>query len=310
MTASRFPEWMTKKKIRVEKVHQIKALLRDLQIKTICESTKCPNIGECFSKPIVTFMILGDLCSRNCSFCSIYKGDPKHVDFGEPDKIAKAAKQMALKHTIITSVCRDDLADSGALHFNHTVSTIKNMIPETTIEVLVPDFNGNTKAIRTVINSNPNIFNHNIATVPRLYSQFRSKADYEKSLKVLKTAKRIKHDIMTKSGLMVGLGETEDEVCKVMDDLKEVKCDIVTIGQYVQPTPHNIHVSAFITPELFMRYKEYGTKLGFAHIESAPFVRSSYNAELFMIDSLKNEKQGNINNGSVPTYKEAAPLRI
>lgn len=310
MCAEYFPKWMSKRKIITEKVHNIKGLLRELNIHTVCESARCPNIGECFSKPTVTFLILGDVCSRSCAFCALKKGEPKKIDFDEPKKIAKTAQKLGLKHTVITSVSRDDLADGGALHFANAVFELKRHLPDSTIEVLVPDFNGNTKAIRTVLNYNPDIFNHNIDTVPRIYTKVRSKANYEKSLKVLKTAKRIKPQIITKSGLMVGVGETENEVLDVMKDLLNVNCDILNIGQYLQPTRHNIPVDTFINPETFMKYKNLGMQMGFLHVESAPFVRSTYNGELFMIDQPKTEDARKIKNGTVPTYQEAPSLRI
>jgi lipoic acid synthetase len=310
MTAERYSIKMTKKKITVEKVQQIKAVLREMKINTVCESAKCPNIGECFSKPSVTFMILGDVCRRNCAFCAVERGEPKSIDFDEPKKIAKAARMMGLKHTIITSVCRDDLADGGALHFAHTIFEVTREIPNSTIEVLAPDFNASRKAIKTVLDSNPHIFNHNIETVPRLYHKVRSKANYEKSLKVLKTVKKIKPQVITKSGLMMGLGEMEDEVINVMKDLITAKCDILTIGQYLQPTPHNIPVNTFVTPDEFMKLKEYGMHMGFKHVESAPFVRSSYNAELFLIKSFNNQNMEKTKNGTIPSYKETASVRI
>ncbi|MGA1842807.1 MAG: lipoyl synthase [bacterium] len=310
MTAERYSLRMTKKKITVEKVQQIKAILGEMNINTVCESAKCPNIGECFSKPSVTFMILGDVCRGNCAFCAVKKGNPKNVDFDEPKKIARATRMMGLKHTIITSVCRDDLADCGALHFAHTIFEVIREAPDSTIEVLAPDFNASRKAIKTVLDSNPNIFNHNLETVPRLYSKVKSKANYEKSLKVLKTVKKIKPGVITKSGLMIGLGETEDEVISVMKDLIAAKCDILTIGQYVQSTPHNIPVNTFVTPDKFFKLREYGMQIGFMHVESAPFVRSSYNADLFPANNLNNKNMEKTKNGTIPSYKETASLRI
>jgi len=309
MATERFPV-RTKKKIVVEKVYEIKAILRDLNINTVCEAAKCPNIGECFSRPTLTFMILGNVCSRSCTFCAIEKGKPRKVDFDEPRKVAQAARMMGLKHTIITSVARDDLADGGALLFAHTVYEVSKQHPNSTIEVLVPDFNGCRKSIKTVLDANPNIFNHNIETVPRLYSKVRYKASYEKSLKVLKTAKKINPDIITKSGLMVGLGETEEEVLAVMRDLIVNKCDILTVGQYLQPTRDNIPVDRFITPERFLALKEQGLKMGFRHVESAPFVRSSYNGEPFLIDTLQERKTGKMEHGTIPAYQETAAIRI
>jgi len=304
------PIRMNQKKILVEKVHQIKAILKEMGVHTICESAKCPNIGECYSKPTLTFMILGNVCNRNCYFCAVEKGNPKAIDFEEPKKIAKAARMMGLKHAIITSVCRDDLADGGALHFAHTIYEITKQHPDATIEVLVPDFNASRKALKTILDSHPHIFNHNLETVPRLYSKVRSKAKYEKSLKVLKTVKRLKPKIITKSGFMVGLGETEEEVLMVMKDLISTKCDILTIGQYLQPTRHNMPVDTFLSPETFLRLRDYGLNMGFRHVESAPFVRSSYNSGLSLINDLKEKNTGQKSDGKIFTYQEAATIRI
>ncbi len=314
MSSEFFPRWVTKNKVMVEKVYQVKAILKELGVNTVCELLKCPNIGECFSKPTISFMILGNICSRNCAYCAIDKGEPKKVDFDEPKNIAKTAKRLGLKHTIITSVSRDDLADGGALHFAHTVHELKLHLPESTIEVLVPDFNGNIKAVKTILGYEPHVFTHNVETVPRIYAKLRTKASYEKSIKILKSAKRLKPEIITKSGLMVGLGETEEEVFQVMKDLRGIKCDILTIGQYLQPTRYNIPVDTLVTPETFMKYKNYGIELGFLHIESAPFVRSSYNTELYISDRLKDEnnqnKIGRLKDGKISPYHETAPLRF
>lgn len=310
MAAEFFPSKMQEKRILTEKVHQIKAILREFKVHTICESVKCPNIGECFSRPTVTFMILGNVCSRKCTFCAVKKGEPKHVDFDEPQKIAKAARMMGLKHTIISSVCRDDLADGGALHFAHTVFEVKKELPKSTIEVLVPGFRADRKAVKTILDLNPDIFNHNIETMPSLYPRVRSRANYEKSLKLIKTAKKIKPQVITKSGFMIGLGETEAEILKVMRDLIAVNCDILTIGQYVQSTRDNIQVETFVTPETFFKLRDHGMRMGFLHVESAPYVRSSYNAEFFMVDQPKNEKMRKAKNGTIPTYQKAASLRI
>ncbi|MBN2374126.1 lipoyl synthase [bacterium] len=312
MSAEFFPKWLPERKIITEKVHYIKDTLRELNIHTVCESARCPNIGECFSRPTVTFLILGNICSRKCAFCALEKGKPRKIDFEEPKRIAKAAQRLGLKHTVITSVTRDDLADGGSFHFANAIFEIKRLLPDSTIEVLAPDFNVNTKAIRMVLNYSPDIFNHNIDTVPRIFPKVRFKADYKKSLKVLKTAKRINPSTMTKSGLMVGLGETEDEVIDVMKDLRDVKCDILNIGQYIQPTRDNIPVETFVNPGTFIKYKTIGIQMGFRYVESAPFVRSTYNAGLFMTGQFKMEKDNRrkVKDGTFSTYKEAAPLRI
>lgn len=276
---TRFPGWLHKKSINADQVHNIKSLLRKLKVRTVCELARCPNIGECFSKPTATFMILGSCCTRNCKFCNIQSETPVRPDFEEPLNVAEATGVLMLKHVVITSVTRDDLADGGAYHFAATLYQVKKQNKGVTTEVLIPDFMGSIKAIRTVVDMEPDIFNHNVETVPRLYNDIRQKANYERSLKVLRTAKRINDRIRTKSGLMVGLGETEEEIIEVMKDLQAVKCDILTIGQYLQPSREHICVHEYIEPEKFMRYKEIALDIGFKHVESAPFVRSSYNAE-------------------------------
>jgi len=257
----------------------MKSLLRQLKVRTVCELARCPNIGECFSKPTATFMILGSRCTRGCKFCNIQSETPVRPDFEEPLNVAEATKVLGLKHVVVTSVTRDDLADGGAYHFAVTLHLIKKHNKNVTTEVLIPDFMGSTKAIRTVMDVEPDILNHNVETVPRLYQQVRCKANYERSLKLLRTAKRMSAKIRTKSGLMLGLGEKEEEIISVMRDLHEAKCDILTIGQYLQPSKDHICVHEYIKPEDFLRYKEIALDIGFHHVESAPFVRSSYNAE-------------------------------
>jgi len=275
----KFPGWLQKKPINAEQVHNIKSLLRHLKVHTVCELARCPNIGECFSKPTATFMILGSRCTRGCKFCNIQRETPVHPDFEEPMNVADATKVLGLKHVVVTSVTRDDLADGGAYHFAATLHQIKKQNKNVTTEILIPDFLGSTKAIRTVMDAEPDILNHNVETVPRLYKQIRCKANYERSLKLLRAAKRLSARIRTKSGLMLGLGEKEEEIISVMRDLHEVKCDILTIGQYLQPSKDHICVHEYIKPEDFLRYKEIALNMGFRHVESAPFVRSSYNAE-------------------------------
>jgi lipoic acid synthetase len=275
----KFPGWLQKKPINAEQVHNIKSLLRHLKVHTVCELARCPNIGECFSKPTATFMILGSRCTRGCKFCNIQRETPVHPDFEEPMNVAEATKVLGLKHVVVTSVTRDDLADGGAYHFAATLHQIKKQNKNVTTEILIPDFMGSTKAIRTVMDAEPDILNHNVETVPRLYKQIRCKANYERSLKLLRAAKRMSARIRTKSGLMLGLGEKEEEILSVMRDLHEVKCDILTIGQYLQPSKDHICVHEYIKPEDFLRYKEIALNMGFRHVESAPFVRSSYNAE-------------------------------
>lgn len=256
----------------------MKSILRKRNLHTVCESARCPNIGECFSKPTATFMILGDVCTRTCGFCSIDKTQsPLLVDPHEPENIAITAKELGLKHVVVTSVTRDDLADGGAGQFALTIRAIKDNISGILVEVLTPDFEGDESALATVLEARPDIFNHNLETVPSLYPVVRPQADYLRSLNVLKRAK--KWGVMTKSGIMAGLGETKDEVKQVLRDLYDIGCDAVTIGQYLRPTRKNLEVVEYVEPEVFKEYEEYGTGIGIKHVYSGPFVRSSYNAE-------------------------------
>ncbi|MGA1867073.1 MAG: lipoyl synthase [bacterium] len=267
-----------KKKIATHKVQHIKGLLSQNHISTLCEIIKCPNIGECFTKPTLTIILLGDKCSRNCLFCSLKKGTPDNHYFGEPRRIAETLKKIGIVHTVLNSACRDDLADSGAYHFASCMHEIKSLGLPTSIEVLIPDLKGNTKALKTIISMNPDIINHNIKTIPRLYPSIRSKADYHRSLKLLRAIKRINPDIISKSGLMVGLGETKEEVTETIQQLREAKCDILNIDHYIQTGRNRIAVKEFVTPEVFIEYKEFAQKLGFMHVESAPFARSCYHS--------------------------------
>jgi lipoyl synthase len=259
----------------------MKSILRKRNLHTVCESARCPNIGECFSKPTATFMILGDVCTRTCGFCSIDKNaKPLHVDSDEPGNIALTAKELGLKHVVITSVTRDDLPGGGADQFALTIKAIKDTIFGILVEVLTPDFKGDFKALSVVLEARPDIFNHNLETVPSLYGRVRPQADYRTSLEVLKTA--AKSGVMAKSGIMVGLGETKDEVKAVLDDLLEAGCAAVTIGQYLRPTRVNLEVVEYVDPEVFKEYEEYGRSIGIKYVYSGPFVRSSYNAEKLM----------------------------
>lgn len=259
----------------------MKSILRKRNLHTVCESARCPNIGECFSKPTATFMILGDVCTRTCGFCSIDKeAKPLLVDPHEPQNIAITAKELGLKHVVITSVTRDDLSGGGADQFALTIKAIKDNISGILVEVLTPDFKGDFGALSIVLEARPDIFNHNLETVPSLYRQVRPQADYRTSLAVLRKAKE--SGVMTKSGIMVGLGETVDEVKAVLRDLLEAGCDAVTIGQYLRPTRNNLEVVEYVAPEVFKGYEEYGLSIGLKHVYSGPFVRSSYNAEKLM----------------------------
>ncbi len=266
----------------IPEVTEMKKLLRKLNLNTVCEEASCPNIGECFGKRTATFMILGNLCTRACPYCDVDYGKPLPPDPDEPSNIAIAVKRLRLKHVVITSVSRDDLPDGGASHFAKVVLNIKRESPDTTVEVLIPDFNGDKKAVEAVVKSKPDIINHNIETVPQLYSKVRHKGDYRRSLKVLKLVKEMDSSIITKSGIMVGLGESFDQVISVMKDLVWVGCDIFTIGQYLQPSKNNYPVRKYYNEEEFKRFEAEGYRLGFKKIYSGILVRSSYNAsEIF-----------------------------
>lgn len=276
-----FPAWLKKKVSFGERYIKTQNLLKSLHLNTVCQSAGCPNIGECFARGTATFMILGNVCTRNCRFCAVPKGIPEPVDDGEPERVAEAALRLGLRHVVVTSVTRDDLPDGGAYHFARTIQAIRRANPDATIEVLTPDFKGDPRAIDIVIEAHPDIFNHNVETIPRLYRRVRPQADYERSLYMLEYVKKNGDGIYTKSGLMVGLGETKDEVIEVMKDLRGVGCDIITIGQYLQPTPHHIEIAEFVTPLRFKEYEEIGYELGFMYVASGPFVRSSFHADDF-----------------------------
>ncbi len=270
----RLPPWL-KKNFRNLRSHDVKRLLRKRNLHTVCESAKCPNIFECFSKPTATFMILGNVCTRNCGFCAVFSGDPLPVNPFEPEEIAKTAVEMGLKHVVITSVTRDDLEDGGTKQFALTINAVRKMSSDISVEILTPDFDPQ----EMLKSGKPDIYNHNIETVPRLYPKVRPQADYNKSLKLLETVKKLVPEVITKSGIMVGLGEEFDEVVNVMRDLRNVGCDAITIGQYLQPSKNHLPVEKFIYPEVFDQYEEIGNEVGFKYTTSGPFVRSSYYAE-------------------------------
>ena len=274
----RLPPWAKKRLGPSAGLHRMKAILRERNLHTVCESARCPNIGECFSKPTATFMILGDVCTRGCGFCSIKKSSPPGIpDPLEPLNVALTAGELGLKHVVITSVTRDDLPDGGSGQFALTIRAIKDNISSISVEVLTPDFNGVEEDLMRVMEAGPDIFNHNLETVPSLYPMVRPEADYQRSLKVIRRAKEA--GVRTKSGIMVGLGEKPGEVRALLGDLKDAGCDAVTIGQYLQPTRFNLGVREYIEPDVFGEYEEYGLSIGLKHVYSGTFVRSSYNAE-------------------------------
>jgi lipoic acid synthetase len=281
-TRPRLPEWLRTKLPTSDSFAHTRALLDELKLHTVCESAKCPNHWECWSKGTATFMIAGDRCTRACGFCAVTTAKPFALEADEPNRVAEATRRMRLKHVVITAVARDDLADGGAGHFRQTIEAVRALNPETVIEVLVPDFNARETAIEAVLAAAPHIFNHNLETVRRLTPAVRSRATYDRSLAVLALVKAKRgREIYTKSGLMLGLGETEEELFTAMRDLRKSGCDILTLGQYLQPTLHHLPVVAFVPPEKFAAYGERARDLGFLHVASGPMVRSSYHADEF-----------------------------
>ncbi len=274
----RLPRWMKMQLPKGENYSKVKNLVMQHKLHTICTSGNCPNIGECWNRGTATFMILGDICTRNCKFCGVSTGKPLPPDLGEPRRIAESVKIMQLKHAVITSVDRDDLPDLGAGIWAETIREVKKRNPETKIEVLIPDFQGIVELIQQVIEAVPEVISHNMETVERLTPQIRSAAKYQTSLSVLKVI--ADSGLVAKSGIMLGLGETETEVLQVMDDLRSVDCKVMTIGQYLAPSLNHIQVKEYITPEQFDRYRTIGLEKGFSFVESSPLVRSSYRAEL------------------------------
>jgi lipoic acid synthetase len=275
----RKPEWLRVRVPRSEKYAELKKLMRGLELHTVCEEAMCPNIGHCWGMGTATFLILGDTCTRSCGFCNIKTGRPAPPDPQEPERVAQAVARMKLKHAVITSVDRDDLPDGGADIFARCIRRIRELRPGCTIEVLIPDFKGSREALALVMEQRPDILNHNVETVPRLYRTVRPQAIYERSLAVLRVAKELREDAVTKTGIMVGLGEEWDEILQVMADLRGVECDILTIGQYLSPSRRHLPVVRYYTPQEFEQLAEEGYSLGFRWVESAPLVRSSYHAE-------------------------------
>lgn len=277
----RKPDWLKIKLVsEQEATHfkEIKQMMRGKTLHTVCEEARCPNLHECWANRTATFMILGDICTRACRFCAVNSGLPTELDLGEPARVAEAAEQMGLRHCVITSVARDDLKDGGAEIFARTIRAVKERLPFCDVEVLIPDFQGSEESLRTVLDANPHVLNHNVETVERLSDRVRAKAKYRRSLELLQRSKQYKPNIPTKSSIMIGVGEEWDEILQTMDDLRAVQCDILTIGQYLQPTKQHLKVERYYTPEEFALLKEEGLKRGFSHVESGPLVRSSYHA--------------------------------
>jgi len=280
----RLPEWARRGATHFESLNTLKRELRAKKLHTVCESARCPNIHECFHRGAATFMILGNRCTRGCGFCSVPQGTPRlhdmALDAGEPANVGRMAAEMGLRYVVITSVNRDDLEDGGSEHFAATVREVKRALPGARVEVLTPDFCGNMDAVARVLDAGPDVFNHNMETVPRLYRKVRPQANYRQSLDVLAFARRHRPEVMTKSGFMAGLGETAEEVTALLRDLRAQDTDVATIGQYLQPTRRNLAVAEYVTPEQFERYREAGMAMGFRMVFSGPLVRSSYMADL------------------------------
>ena len=281
---ARLPEWLRIKLPTSDTFAKTRSLLDELRLHTVCESARCPNHWECWSKGTATFMIAGDRCTRACGFCAVTTAKPLALEADEPQRVAEATRRMGLKHVVITAVARDDLPDGGAEHFRRTIDAVRALNPGVVIEVLTPDFNDRDESIDTVLSAGPHIFNHNLETVRRLTPGVRHRATYQRSLSVLsKVKQRRGAGIYTKSGLMLGLGEGEAELFQAMEDLRRVECDILTLGQYLQPTLKHLPVVEFIPPERFAAYKQIAEQLGFAHVASGPMVRSSYHADEFKL---------------------------
>jgi lipoic acid synthetase len=274
---SRRPDWLKAKIPGGENYSRLKNLVTTQKLHTVCEEARCPNMGECWNNGTATFMILGDICTRSCGFCAVKTGKPTELDADEPRRVAEAVKVMGVRHAVITSVNRDELYDGGAQIFAETIRQIRALCPETKVEVLIPDFKGEEFALNILLDAFPDILNHNVETVPRLYRIVRPQANYKQSLELLARAKR--SGFLTKTGMMLGIGERIDEVIEVMKDLRNVTCDILTLGQYLQPTKEHLPVARFVHPDEFVMLKKIGMDMGFKHVESGPLVRSSYHAE-------------------------------
>ncbi len=273
------PPWIRTRVVEGENYKELKQLVQGQRLHTVCEEAKCPNIFDCWSRRTATFMILGDVCTRACRFCAVTSGRPAELDIGEPLRVAESVAQLGLRHAVITSVDRDDLADGGSGMFARTIKAIRRRSPATTIEVLTPDFQGDLAAVQTVVEARPDIFNHNTETVPRLYARIRPKAVYANSLALLRHVKRLAPEMVTKSGLMVGLGETEDELLDVFGNMRAHDIDVLTVGQYLRPSKKHAEVARYYRPEEFVEMKQQAMEMGFAHVEAGPMVRSSYHAD-------------------------------
>ncbi|MBD1940399.1 lipoyl synthase [Microcoleus sp. FACHB-68] len=274
------PDWLRVKAPQWERVGNVKEILRDLSLNTVCEEASCPNIGECFQAGTATFLIMGPACTRACPYCDIdFEKKPKPLDSTEPERLAQAVHRLKLNHVVITSVNRDDLPDGGASQFLRCIQAVRALSPQTTIEVLIPDLCGNWPALEAILAAHPEVLNHNTETIPRLYRRVRPQGDYLRTLELLRRSRDLAPGVYTKSGIMVGLGETDEEIRQVMRDLREADCDILTIGQYLQPTPKHLSVANWVTPAQFDAWQQFGESLGFLQVVASPLTRSSYHAE-------------------------------
>ena len=278
-TQRKLPEWLKVKMPSGSKYENLKKLMGDQMLHTVCEEARCPNIGDCWERETATYMILGDTCTRACTYCAVKTGSPTGLDLEEPIRLAKTVQTLGLKYAVITSVNRDDLPDGGAFIFGQCIRQIKKLSPSCKVEVLTPDFEGNWDSLKTVLDSEPDTFNHNIETVRRIFPKVRAKGNYELSIELLHKAKEIQADLITKSGIMVGLGETKDEIIRTMKDLRAVDCNLLTIGQYLRPSTKHTPILKWYTPKEFKELEEIGLSVGFSHVASGPLVRSSYHAD-------------------------------
>ena len=288
MMAGRLPDWLRNPQTNWAALHQLKAGLRRYHLHTVCESARCPNLHECFGRGSATFMILGNTCTRSCGFCAVPRGRPEALDPEEPENVARMAATMGLRYVVLTSVNRDELPDGGAAHWAATISALRRQLPRARVEVLTPDFCGNHEALAGVVAAGPDVYNHNMETVARLYRRVRPQAVYHRSLQLLATVRRLAPAMLTKSGFMLGLGESRAEVKRLLADLRAVDCEVVTIGQYLQPTRRNLPVVEYLPPETFADYRDYALSLGFRAVFSGPLVRSSYMAD-HVFDSFESE---------------------
>ena len=284
MKDQRKPPWLKIRLSQLRDTTKVKSILNVTSLHTVCEEARCPNLGECFSSGTATILILGKVCTRTCGFCAVERGIPVALDESEPERVAEAISRMNLGYVVITSVTRDDLADGGASIFARTIHAVRSLDPKIKIEVLIPDFKGDEAALVTVLKESPDVLNHNVETISRLYSQVRPQADYKRSLELLRRVKDYNPRMVTKSGFMLGLGETREEVLDLLRDLKKAGCDFLTIGQYLQPRPDRLPVIEYLPPEIFEEYKKIGEEMGFKSVASGPFVRSSFHAsEMFEV---------------------------